>query len=691
MTDFEELLKKADLNRSQKKFCKMPAKHNVRLLAPAGSGKTFSLLWRCKYIVHTCKEKGLPEPHFLLVAFTRAAKIELEKRMESEDFSDIRATVRTLNAWGWEQIKEPGKKLIVTGKEKYDAVSHDLLTVCKKYDLIFNALNSQYSRSRNSVLIMDLIDTLKALGFTHKMSAPEFRIHIRHLKDLGLEPFMRGVEEQIFELMNVRSEDGRIKKKAISDFFSFWKKAVILLKSNNRYTLEDQKYWARIYFEEQVNANKYPQGAARYSHIMVDEFQDINPLDFVLLQAACTYHGQNKNKVALTIIGDDDQSIFGWRGTTPRYILHPDDYFGMSFDTCVLDTNYRSPRSIVEVSARLLSYNKDREPKDMRSAVKGRALIKVENKRKPLPTIEATMKLLDTLVNNKGCKSVALIGRRQVSLFPYQVLLSAENIQYHIDADIDIFEGDAMQALQSILQIVYRNKDDDVDNPAESLLTIMDRIYRYKISVKDRESLLDYLERLGSDTMPEAIDNLRKYSKPIKNCPVDQICNTVKAIISSKTVYEFMKIIEEDFRGLEKDYNKVETDTHYKEPQFFRLTEISRRYGDNFRGFYRDIEKARRAGERSRKKYAETPEEWVAETNDIAINLVTATRSKGHEYDAVIILDVNDHEWPNQMAEDIEEERRLFYVALSRARRYLYFVTSADKPDSRFLNEAGLL
>ena len=70
---------------------------------------------------------------------------------------------------------------------------------------------------------------------------------------------------------------------------------------------------------------------------------------------------------------------------------------------------------------------------------------------------------------------------------------------------------------------------------------------------------------------------------------------------------------------------------------------------------------------------------------------MTATRSKGHEYDAVIVLDVDDGEWPNHMAEDVEEERRLFYVALSRARKYLCFVNSSDKLESRFLLETRLI
>ena len=63
---------------------------------------------------------------------------------------------------------------------------------------------------------------------------------------------------------------------------------------------------------------------------------------------------------------------------------------------------------------------------------------------------------------------------------------------------------------------------------------------------------------------------------------------------------------------------------------------------------------------------------------------MTATRSKGHEYDAVIILDVDDDEWPNRLTDNIEEERRLFYVAMTRARKYLYFAVSGGKLESRF-------
>ena len=159
----------------------------------------------------------------------------------------------------------------------------------------------------------------------------------------------------------------------------------------------------------------------------------------------------------------------------------------------------------------------------------------------------------------------------------------------------------------------------------------------------------------------------------------------------NKLVRDRMLSIDENLRGLSKDYNKIDIDNHYKEPQFFRLTEVARKYDSDFRRFYRDIEKARKAGERSRMRNSDDTSESYLETESIALHLVTATRAKGHEYDAVIVLDADDHEWPNHQTMDIEEERRLFYVALSRAGKHLYFVIAGDRIASRFLLEAGLI
>ena len=107
----------------------------------------------------------------------------------------------------------------------------------------------------------------------------------------------------------------------------------------------------------------YVYGAARYDHVLVDEFQDINPLDLSLIKAIV-----ERNQATLTVVGDDDQAIFEWRGASPEYILEPQRYFGVPFKDYQLETNYRSPRNIVSHSQQLIANNNNRVAKRVRAA-----------------------------------------------------------------------------------------------------------------------------------------------------------------------------------------------------------------------------------------------------------------------------------------------------------------------------------
>src|SRR5690606_24245469 len=109
------------------------------------------------------------------------------------------------------------------------------------------------------------------------------------------------------------------------------------------FTFEDQKYYAYLDERQKVEeAGKPLAGIAKYDHVIVDEFQDINPLDLNLVKCIVDRH-----RATITLVGDDDQAIFEWRGTTPAYILEPDRFFAGKFQTFTLQTNYRSPANIV--------------------------------------------------------------------------------------------------------------------------------------------------------------------------------------------------------------------------------------------------------------------------------------------------------------------------------------------------------
>ena len=672
--EIEDSCADALLNRNQKRFCKRPTGKNIRLLAPAGSGKTFSLLWRCKYITEDHKNRGKIPPHFLIVTFTRAACLELEDRLKkTPEFKNIRATVRTLNSWGWEQIKISNRLLITDQFERRKLVLNDLNVVISKYPDFAALTKSQRAKFSNAEMIIDLIDLLKTLGFEHTMTKVQYKTHCKLLKEVGLSPLLSDAYKKLFAAMGINNQDKKVSETVISNFFSFWKKAVVKLQKNLKYTMEDQKYWALQTVKTNIAQKKFPKGVVRYSHILVDEFQDINPLDMNLINGVSEYHGGGK-KTSLTIVGDDDQAIFGWRGTTPKYILYPEKYMGCAFETIVLNENYRSPKSIVEHSRKLIEYNKERESKELKSKASGKAYVKVIRRQKYLSTVDVTMKTVHELLEEKGCERVALIGRKQAAIFPYQILLSAEGTSYSVDSDIDIFSGEAMSSLMDIIKIVYRAKDSDNDSICPELMQVCRKISRYPLKKQEEKDIVQYLEERHPDNFMQALELLRNCPYEVKGYTLEEVAEIVYRLVTSSTVYDFMRCIVENFEGLSKDFTKADTDTHYKEPQFFRLTEVSKKYGTDFRSFWRDIDKARRN---------------VGSENS-KIVLVTATRSKGHEYDAVIILDCYDTEWPNSLATDIEEERRLMYVAMTRARRFLYFISPSDKEESRFITEIGL-
>lgn len=662
------------LNRNQKKFCKRPSSKNIRLLAPAGSGKTFSLLWRCKYITDDHKSRGKVPPYFLIVTFTRAACIELEERLKkTPEFKNIRATVRTLNSWGWDQIKVPNRLLITDQFERRKLVLNDLNAVISKYPSLAALTKSSRVKYNNAEMIIDLIDLLKTLGFDHTMTKTQYKAHCKVLKEVGLLSILTDGYKKLFIAMGLNLQDKKATESATSDFFFFWKKAVVNLQENLKFTMEDQKYWALQTVKANIAQKKFPKGVVRYSHILVDEFQDINPLDLNLINGVSEYHGGGK-KTSITIVGDDDQAIFGWRGTTPKYILYPEKYLGCPFETIVLNENYRSPKTIVEASRSLIEHNQEREPKELKSKAPGKAFVKVIRRQRYLSTVDITMRMLHELLDEKGCQNVALIGRKQASIFPYQILLSAEGTSYTVDSDIDIFSGEAMTSLMEIIKIVYRAKDSDNDSICPELMQVCRKVSRYPLKKQDEKDIIQYLEERRPDNFMQALEFLQECPYKVKGYTLEELADIIFRLVTSDTVYDFMRCIVENFEGLSKDFTKADTDTHYKEPQFFRLTEVAKKYGNDFRSFWRDIDRARRN---------------VGSENS-KIVLVTATRSKGHEYDAVIVLDCYDTEWPNSLATDIEEERRLMYVAMTRAKRYLYFISSNDKDESRFIAEMGL-
>lgn len=142
-----------------------------------------------------------------------------------------------------------------------------------------------------------------------------------------------------------------------------------------------------------------------------------------------------------------------------------------------------------------------------------------------------------------------------------------------------------MKSLQEIIKIIYRAKDYDNDDPCSELLTVCDKVNKYGMKKAEKLKLAHYIEQRGADTFESALSVLRQYPEKIKNDSADNLYIAVNKLYKAESVYEFMVCVEQELQGLQKDYAKKDTDNHYKEPQFFRLTELSKKYGNDYRSF----------------------------------------------------------------------------------------------------------
>ena len=145
--------------------------------------------------------------------------------------------------------------------------------------------------------------------------------------------------------------------------------------------------------------------------------------------------------------------------------------------------------------------------------------------------------------------------------------------------------------------------------------------------------------------------------------------------MEATTVTNAIEGIEQQMGGLQKHYAKGEDDIFYKDPPFLYLAEYAARYGDNFLEFIDHVEGAIASTSCSMDSYGDETDMDLRRS----VHLMTALRAKGKEYDTVVILDANDGMWPIRYAEseqELEQERRVFYVAVTRTRKRLIMVST---------------
>ncbi|MYC55353.1 MAG: ATP-dependent helicase [Chloroflexi bacterium] len=686
------------LDKSQLDFIQAPSDQNIRLLAPAGCGKTLRLLHRCKFLA----EHSATKQNFLVVTFTRAARDELRSRVnEDPGFADIRDLVEisTLNSWGYRQIKREAfsPKLITSRRDFHFTMRNQLQPVWRNHEQVRGAIQSSNRwKSANAPRnLMDMIDSLKTLGFDHKRqsSLEGFNHHWKELEGQGLGWRLQEQVDQLIKF-DVLTESATSAKDFYCAFYQFWVEATARLIDEATFTLEDQKYFAYQHEQTNVDNRGFLSGAAALGHVFVDEFQDINPLDLALVRAMV-----KRRRATLTIAGDDDQAIFEWRGATPEYILEPDKFLRTRrrFVTHTLATNYRSPSNIVLRSQSLIKHNKRRVAKQISSNSLKNAQIDIKKLDTLRDSLNYVHKLLNSSISQGTSPSrLALISRKRSQIIPYQVFFASKDIPFCAAEDLQVFLSATFERLIRLLTV---KEDADRRRSASNVLNditfFCDYVKRYPLNKKTKLALKSHLLSSRPRTIRDGIDALADYHGELKGKNVDgetslDMADAISQFIDAESVTDALLSLSTDFEGFQYDFGKSEEDIFFADPPFLYLAEYARQYEDDFASFVDDIEVAK-----DTLVYTPPFEDDVSDENLFKrpIHLMTALRAKGKEFDKVVLLDVQDQIWPNRNArtqQQLEAERRVFYVAFTRAREQVTMLLHKGAVPSPYIQELGL-
>ena len=566
----------------------------LMVLAGPGSGKTFVITHRIKYLI---EGPGINPAHILVVTFSRAAAKEMKDRFEKL-CKKSPVTFGTFHSVFFNLLKTA-----------YGFNSEQIASDELRYTLIKELIK------RNSIENED-INTLAGNLLNEIALVKQDNISIKNY-------YSNSISSDTF-------------KKIYSDYESE-------LEARGKLDFEDMLSLTYELLSERSDILKAVQN--RYRYILVDEFQDINFLQYNIIKLMA---GEKQN---ITVVGDDDQSIYRFRGARPEIMLGFERDF-RNVKKVFLDINFRSSTQIVNASTKLISFNSKRFPKSFKAKNGDGAPVSLIEFKNPFLEVNSIIKdIKDYIKSGQDINNIAVLYRTNLSPRLLIERLMRNNIPFTIrDAIPNLFDHWVAKDIISYIKLAI-NMGDKSD-----LLRISNKPNRYisrdslSSSRANIETLFDYYD--DKSYMIKRIVELREHLRTIKNL------KPATALRYIRNVVGYDEYIEEYC-----DMNGVESDDCYS---ILGDLENSAAEYNNFNDWFVHMDEYKDELIEARKKSNE---------NDKGVRLMTFHSSKGLEFDIVYIIDVNEGSVPYKKAkgvDEIEEERRMFYVAMTRARKKLF-------------------
>ena len=588
----------------------------VLILAGAGSGKTRVLTTR---IAHLIEDKGVQASNILAITFTNKAANEMRERVEDTLASDT--------------------------KDMWISTFHSCCVRILRKDINRIGYNRSFVIYDTSDQITLVKDCLKELNLSDKVFEPKVVIST-----------ISGAKDKLYspqKFRDIHIDDNRMSK--IANIYALYQER---LKRNSALDFDDLIYKTVELFKENPEVLDYYR--SRFKYIMVDEYQDTSKAQYELIKLLAKQH-QN-----ICVVGDDDQSIYGWRGADIRNILEFEKDYN-DVHTVKLEQNYRSTQIILDAANTVISNNIERKRKKLWSDKKEGELIKIQLAENEIDEADFVSDMIYKICKeqNRTYKDFAVLYRANAQARPLEDALNRSQIPYNIYGGTKFYERKEIKDLVAYLRVIQNPQDDislkriiNVPRRGIGLRTIEKIEDRASLKQESLYSVLIDIET-NSDISTKARNSISGF--------VDVI-GTLRTI---KEVYPVSKLIE-----------KVLETTGYLEELSKDKSEDSQDRIDNLKEF---ISIAIEFEQNSEEQDLETFLTSIALTSETSddevddkVSLMTIHTSKGLEFPVVFLVGLEEGLFPISRAirsmndADIEEERRLCYVGITRAKEVLY-------------------
>ena len=598
-----------ELNEEQRKAAEK-IDGPVLILAGAGSGKTRTVTYR---IAHMIKEKGISPLNIMALTFTNKAAKEMKERAEAligPDANDL--VVSTFHSFSVRLLKTYSDR-IGYGRNFNIYDVDDQKSIITKIKKELNIKNDEVSPAK----IANRISKLKEQG-------------------IGIEE----LEEQV---------DTRIYSNRI--FRDIYKKYDETLKANNAMDFSDLLLNAKRLLEDPYVLERVQN---RYKYIVVDEYQDTNDIQYEIISKIAEKY---KN---ICVVGDEDQSIYAFRGANINNILNFERDYKNAF-VAKLEQNYRSTKTILDTANELIKNNKSSKGKKLWTNGEKGEKIKVFNASTVYDEAEFIVNEIKAKARDgKLYKDMTILYRTNSQSRVLEEKLLAANIPYKIYGGMQFFQRKEIKDILAYLNLL--NNPNDNHN-----------FYRI-INVPKRSIGDKTLEKLGEIANEKGVSMLES-TKYIDEIP------GIRASVK-ETAKDFYKMMHEIYENLDELSIKEVFDEVLIKTKYIDSIE------DNKEDRVKNIEELLNSiSESERQNPGMSLSEYLdmvsltSSTDDIEdeenfIKLMTIHSSKGLEFDYVFIAGMEDGLFPScnfdTSEEEIEEERRLCYVAVTRAKKELY-------------------